>query len=230
MNGGARRRLAAVATACTLALALGGCPSMMRPPRAGSEAPKLSDREAEKRYQDVLGQWTRRAEIYDGLDSQAFLAATFQPLVFREARVERVAAFGSLPKADAEAMLAQERQKHAAGLDFVLGLYANEKRFDDLANPDSVWKLALATEAGEEAPLSIVKLDAADPNLRALYPYLDAYWTAYQIRFARTFANGAQVVPATTQGLVLRLSSSVGKAELRWDLAALPASGAPAWP
>ncbi|HEY3449402.1 MAG TPA: hypothetical protein VGK67_23815 [Myxococcales bacterium] len=203
---------------------------MSRPPRVGPESPRLADRDAEKRYQEVLGRWTRHAEIYDGLDSRLFLAATFQAMAFREARVERAAAFRSLPRTEAEMMLAADRKAHGEALEVVLGVYANDRHFDDLGRPDSIWKLALVAEAGEAAPLSVEKLESADPNLKALYPYLDTYWTAYRVRFPRAFENGAQVLPEKAQSLALRLSSAVGKAELRWDLAAPPATGAVAWP
>ena len=174
--------------------------------------------------------WTRRAEIYDGLDTRAFLAATFQSAEFLAARVERAAAFRSLPRPDAEALLAQERKDGERTLEVVLGLHANERRFDDLARPDSLWRLALVTEAGEASPVSVEKLDAADPNLRALYPYLDTYWTAYRLRFPREFENGARVLAEKAQELGLRLSSGVGTAQLRWALVAPPAGGAAAWP
>ena len=225
MNPGVRRRLAAAACA----LALGGCPSLLRPPRVGPEAPRVADRDAEKRYQQILDRWTRRAEIYDGLDSRAFLAATFQSFAFLQARVERVAALRSLPLAEAEAMLSAERKAHQESLEVVLGLHANDRRFDDLGRPGSIWTIALVGEAGEVQPTSVEKLPL-DPNLKALYPYLDTFWAAYRLRFPRTFENGAQVLPEKAQSFALRLSSAVGKAELRWELAAPPAAGAVAWP
>ncbi len=227
----ARRRCAAAVAACA-ALALGaGCPAMLRPPRVGPEAPRVGDAEAERRYQEVLDRWTRSAEIYEGLDTRLFVAATFQAAAFRAARAERTATFLSLARPEAEALLAGQLREAAEGLDVVLGVHANDRRLDDFSRPDSVWRLALVSEAGEAAPASIVKLDAADPNLRALYPYLAAYWTAYRVRFPRTFDNGAQVLPEKAQSFALRVSSAVGKAEVRWDLAAPPAAGAAAaWP
>ena len=223
-----RRRLAAAALS---ALALGGCADLMRPPRVGPPAPQLSDRKAEKRYQQVLGSWTRRAEIYDGLDSRLFVAATFQAMAFREAKAERVAAIRSLPAPEAQALLVAQRKEHDEALELMLAVHSNERRFDDLSRPESVWRLALVSEAGEAEPLSVEKLPRPDANLRALYPYLDTYWTGYRVHFPRTFANGAQVLPQKAQTVLVRLSSSLGKAELRWDLAAPPpVSGAIAWP
>ncbi|MBI5545303.1 MAG: hypothetical protein HY901_15540 [Deltaproteobacteria bacterium] len=203
---------------------------MLRPPREGAPAPsKVGDRELEQRYQSTLARWTRHAEIYDGLDSRAFVAATFHSMSFREARVARTTAFFALPPAESQALLAVERQGHTEALELLLGMSANERRFDDLARPGSMWRLALVSSAGEVLPLSIDRLPRPDPNLTGLYPYLGPFWTAYRVLFPRTFANGAQVLPQQAQTFVVRLASSLGRVELGFELEA-PMAGATVWP
>ena len=140
------------------ALPLCGCAQMLRPPRAGPEAPTVADKAAEARYQEVLSRFTQRAEIYQGLDTRMFIAATLQAMAFRQARVERVADLRSLPRAEVEAALAKEKKEHGEVLEVFLGVHANERRLDDLARPGSIWRVALVSEAGEVVPVSAVPL------------------------------------------------------------------------
>jgi hypothetical protein len=205
-----------------------GCASLTRPPRVGPELPSDGDREAQARYLEVLERNTAHREIYDLFDSRAFLAATLQTTAFREARAKRVAQFRALVAADAEALLAAERKAHEESLEVILGLHANEKRFDDLHRPNSIWTLALVTEAGEAVPLSVERLPRPDANMFTLYPYLSSFWSQYRIRFPRTLASGAPLLPMGAKKATLRLASSVGKAELAFALDS-GATGA-AWP
>ena len=50
----------------------------------------------------------------------------------------------------------------------------------------------------------------------ALYPYLTPFWVAYRIRFPLLDPAGAPLFPADGP-LLLRLSSSVGRLEFRFD-------------
>lgn len=220
-------RGAAVALAGAVLLA--GCASMLRPPRVGPEPATLADKDAERAYQAVLERWTRRAEIYDGLDSRLFLAGTLQSWTFREARSRRVAAFRGLCASEVETLLGDERKAHAESIELVLGVHANERRWDDLARPASTWHVVLATESGEVAATSVARMTKPWPNLTALYPYLDTFWTGYTIRFPRALPGGAPVVPPQAQKVTVRVASSLGKAELRWDLDA-PSAAATDWP
>ena len=204
---------------CTLALALAGCQSMRTPPRVGPPAPRVEDDAAEAQYAAVLSRWTRRAEIYEGFDSLVFFAATFLSMEFRQAKVMRQAAFQTMPEIEAQALLAVERASHSQFHEFVLGVHANEQRFDDFARDESIWRVALVSEQGEALPASIDRLRRSDPNRRALYPFLEQFWTGYVLRFPRVFANGTPVLPEEGR-FTLRFSSTVGKADLIFELEA----------
>lgn len=211
------------------ALLLAGCADMLRPPRvtplqarAGGRAP---------RYEKALARWSRHAEIYQGLDARMFFAATLQGLEFREARVAEVAGFRALSTEATQVMLDEERRAHGEVLELMVGVHANERRFDDFGRARSIWSVSLVSEAGETAPLSIERIARPDANLLSLYPYLEPFWTAYRVRFPRTFANGAQVLPVGSKRVLLRFASSLGKAELAWDLEPpLAAVSEAAWP
>ncbi len=214
---------------CGLALALTGCQSMRTPPRVGPPAPRVADDEAEERYAQTLARWTRRAEVYDRFDSLAFFAVTFLSMEFRVEKVARLALFQAMPEAEAQAMLELERVQHEASHEFLLGVHANERRFDDFASRDSIWRVAIVTERGEALPASLVRLRKADPEMRALYPYLESFWTAYLVKFPRAFPDGTPVLPESGK-FTLRFSSTLGKADLVFDLDAPGAGGERARP
>lgn len=211
------------------AILLAGCADMLRPPRVTPLQARAGDRAP--RYEKALARWSRHAEIYQGLDARMFFAATLQGTEFREARVAEIAGFRALSLEAVQTMLEEERRVHAEGLELMVGVHANERRFDDLSRARSIWSVALVSEAGEVAPLSIERIARPDANLLSLYPYLEPFWTAYRIRFPRTFANGAQVLPLGSKRVSVRFASSLGKAQLTWELEPPPASASEsAWP
>jgi len=207
----------ALTKAVVVSLALLGCQSMRTPPRVGPPPPRVGDDQAEERFAQTLGRWTRRAEVYEGFDSRVFLATTYLSMDFRRARAERLAAFQSMPAAEVQAVLAVERTKHELAHEFILGVHANERRFDDFSRRESIWRVALVSSAGEALPLEIERLHRPDPNMRAVYPYIEQFWTAYLIRFPRSFPDGRPVIPETGS-FVLRFSSTLGRADLVFDV------------
>jgi hypothetical protein len=201
---------------------MAGCAAAIAegPPREGAPAPVLSDLRAEARYQSLLARFVRRAEIYQGLDARMFFAAAYEGLEFREARVERLAVFRGLSEAESAVLAEREREDHGRWIDFTVGVHANERRWDDLSRPSSVWRIALVTEAEEVLPVAVARLPRPDPNARGLYPFLENFWTAYRMRFPATVdekGSSRPVLPDGTRAFALRFASALGKAELRFE-------------
>ncbi len=201
---------ALLATACT-------------PPRIGGPPPRLHDRQAEHAYQELLGRYSAHDEVYGGrrfafdpaADARLFAAATFQSWRFREARARRTAAFRSEPPSVLEKRLATERLEDEVANTFFLGVHLNDPLYDDFDRDNSIWRLAMVTGVGEAAPLSIRRIGRSNLNLRALYPYLDDFWVAYEVRFPKRLQDGRVLLPEGEATLTLRLASTLGKAELK---------------
>jgi hypothetical protein len=202
------RRLAwGLGLLCCAAL---GC--SLKVPRVGEPPPVLQDASAERSYQSTLERFTAHREVYVGFDTRILAAATYQSPAFRAARVRRQAAFQSQPSELVSKALADEERDAGQFIDFLLGVHVNERRFDDFDRKDSVWRVALVSEAGQVAPLSIERVGRSDLNLRAYYPYMDDFWVAYRIRFPRLNATGQPLLPPA-QTLSLRIASSLGQAD-----------------
>ena len=196
-----------------LLLALAGCVST--PPTLGEPAPTFRDERQEQAYQDLLARYTERAELYSGFDTLLFVAATFQTPAFRDARLRREATFRSLPEEKLQQQLAQEMGEAARSHEFFMGVHITNYRFDDFDRPSSIWNLELVTPEGEVGPVSVERLGRADQNIRAYYPYMGTFWVGYRLRFPTAFPDGRPVILPSTERVVLRLASTLGRAEMR---------------
>ncbi len=194
-----------LSSACTLS-----------PPRVGEPGPSVPSVAEEKAYQETLERYTDHAEVYDLLNTRMFTAITYQSWPFREARVHRLALFQVQPRAVVERNLAVERSAFESFHEFFLGVHLNSYRYDDFDRRNSIWRIALVTDAGETTPSSVERIGRSDLNMRAIYPYMDEFWVAYRVRFPRQAANGGPVIPPGTGRFTLRLASTLGKAELHF--------------
>ena len=208
-----RGRLLDQALPSLFALVLSACSGV---PRIGEPGPTVRSASAENEYQATLERYSDHAEIYEMFNTRLFTAMTYQSWRFREARVQRVALFQDLPKDVVENNLAAERAAFESFHEFFFGVHAASYRFDDFDRKDSIWRIALVTESGETTPASVERIGRSNLNLRAIYPYLGDFWVAYRIRFPRATPSGAPTIPPGTNHFMLRLASTLGRAELHF--------------
>ncbi len=190
------------ALALVLACALCAC-TVGRVPRVGEAAPTARDEAAERAYQDLLAKVTDRKAIYEGLDTRLFVSSTWQSADFVTARVRREAAFRDLPQAEGDAMLQTERDRLKDDTVFFFGVHANDPRHDDFDRANSIWSLSLVSEGKQYAPLDVRRIGRATADMRGLYPYMDTFWVAYEVRF-----------PPAAAPYKLKVASSLGEAVL----------------
>lgn len=195
-------------------LALGACRTG-NPPRIGERPARLSD-QAERAYADVFERYSDQGEIYDQFDTRLFAGATHQTWPFREARVNRVAEFQALPPEVKAQRLAEERARFDAAHELILGVHVNNHQFDDFDRPNSIWRMVLVTQTGEFAPARVERIGRADLAMRALYPYLDDFWTAYRVYFPKVTRTGTVVIPPGQNEVTLRLASTLGRVDLEF--------------
>jgi hypothetical protein len=200
----------------SLCLLAAGAGCMLGPPKVGEKGPIVPNVAEEAVYQETLERYTDHAEVYELLNTRMFTAITYQSWPFRQARVRRMAVFQALPQPVVERNLAAERSAFEQFHEFFLGVHMNYYRYDDFDRRNSIWRIALVTESGETLPSSIERIGRTDLNLRAYYPYLDDFWVAYRVRFPRQTAGGEPVIPAGTSRFMVRIASTLGKAELHF--------------
>jgi hypothetical protein len=178
---------------------------------APAEGPKAPSPNApapgdEETYARALERYSARGEVYEGLDQRLFVAATYNSPAFVEARVRRRGAFLVQPAQEIEKALADELAAIASSDVVFMGVHANNPRHEDFGRPQSLWRLALASESAETTPTKVERVGRPDENLRSLFPYLREFWVGYWLHFPK-LSTGAEK-------LTLRVASSLGRAEL----------------
>jgi hypothetical protein len=190
--------------AVVIVLALGAC---ARVPQVGEKPPEAPDSKAEGEYKDTLDRYTRHAEIYSGLDTRIFTAATLQSDAFVAARVKRQGLFQQIPPALVETRIEAERQRLANVREFFIGVHPNDSRFDDFDRRNSIWRLALVSGESEVIPEKIERVGRATLDMRSYYPFMGDFWVGYLVRFPKSQGAG----PVT-----LKIASSLGRAEMQF--------------
>lgn len=199
-----------------LAFVLAGC--LTTPPTVGDPPPKVSDAQAEAAYRDILKRYTGTAQIYGGLDTHLFSGATFQTWPFREARVRRLGMFKSMTATEIDALLAAERTDWEQFHVFEFGAWTQDPKFDDFDRDNSIWRMAMVIDGVEVLPTDVQRVARVDQNIRAIYPYMGQFWVAYRMKFPKSRPDGQPVIPAGTDRVLLRVSSTLGQAEM-WSAA-----------
>ena len=184
-------------------------------PRTGERAPSL-DGPREGEYQAMLERYTRHAEIYQGFDTRMFIAVTYQSWAFRQARILRRQAFQGQSDAEVATWTRDEKAESESEYAFLVGAHFNENVHDDLDRPKSIWRISLSANGEEVLPLQVERISRASIQLKTFYPYLDEFWVAYRLRFARLRPDGSPVFTGNPASLNLHFASVLGKVELTY--------------
>jgi hypothetical protein len=166
-------------------------------------------------YDDVVADWTRKVQLHAAYQEVCELVATFKSAEWRAAH----AAY----EADNRGLAGDARAKHIAEARAdVAGPYELEvmvttwdRRENDLdRGKKSVWRVVLIDEHGQEIePLEIIKDRRPSFVVRAEFPGLGEFATAYIARFPRT----TPLLGPTARQLRLRMSSTRGGLEVTWN-------------
>ncbi len=210
---GARVASRAMKTALLVGLLLSAC-SLPRHASLYARSTEISPAD----YLEVLHTWTRSDKVYSALDTKMFVTATFHAPDFRRAFAvafpEIYGHGGNITRRELVDLTGDVEQFH----NFFMAVYTAEPRWNDLAQSDSIWRVTLiGSDEVAVGPAEIlpIKIDA---NLRAVYPYLTRFDTAYLVRFPLADAMHRLVLDSSSTHFILRIASALGAAEMRWDL------------
>jgi len=171
-------------------------------------------------YDDLLKAWTRGVKVYNGLDATIYATATFKSPEFREAYIIRYADAIKAEESLKRTLLDKETGEHEKSNEFFISVYTSKDEWNDLDKSNSVWKLYLADEKGARlTPVSVKKVDRNDALVKEFFPYLDAWSTAYVVRFPKYTETGTEPIPnKDTQALRLIITGVPGEGALEWRL------------
>jgi hypothetical protein len=165
-------------------------------------------------YDTVVFNWTRTAVMRGQYQEVLDLAATFKSPEWRAAHASRDADHRNLDGPAREQRLAQAQADMAGPYEIELMVTTWDRRENDLdRGKKSVWRVVLIDDAGHEIePLEIVRDKRPTFTIRAEFPALGDFATAYVARFPRT----PPVLGPSVKAVRLRISGERGGVEVAW--------------
>ncbi len=161
-------------------------------------------------YQRTTNEWTRQTKLEGGYQQVLALAAVYKSPAWRTAHAEKDAASRGLSGDARNQRLAQAQAEAAGPIEIELLVTTWDRRENDLERgKKSVWRIRMLDAAGGEIePLELIKDKRPMLVLRAEYPAMGDFATAYVVRFKR---------PTTPlDQLRLRMSGERGGVEVAW--------------
>lgn len=156
------------------------------------------DPRLEGEYGKALKRWTRAVALYSGLETRAFVRVVYLSPEFVTMQAAELSKMRAELPDQAAQTLSRLREDYREPTFFAVA-YFPDRTANDFNEPGSVWRIAVNFGTGERNPDRIVRYDRPfNAEMRALYPYLDEYSTAYLIHFPEP-APPPQQLPAAAQ-------------------------------
>lgn len=168
-------------------------------------------------YQDVTRTWTRRTKLQQQYQEILEIAAVFKSPEWRAAHASKDAETRGLIGDARTARLAQAQAEAAGPYEIQLMVTTWDRRENDLDHGKrSVWRVVLIGDDGAEIePIEIIKDKRPPFTVRAEFPALGDFATAYIARFPRT----KPVLGPGVHQIRLRMSGERGGVQLVWATA-----------
>jgi len=194
------------------------CAAGCRGPHPDALDDRPADTDPQRRYTSAFRTWTREDRIYSGLALKLIVNATFRSPAFRQAYSNAYAEIYRLPPTEGRKFWADQQRAAGAYHDFVVAAFVPDKQWDDFAEKDSIWRIALVVKDGRRIqPLEIRKLDKRDAVIQHFYPYASPWKSIYQVRFPVSFpTTGERILSEPPRDFRLMVVSVHGSAEMEW--------------
>jgi hypothetical protein len=165
-------------------------------------------------YGVVVHDWTRKAQLRGDYQEVCELVATLKSAEWRASYAMHDADIRGLTGNDREQRLAASRAEVAGPYELEVMVTTWDRRENDLdRGKKSVWRVVLIDEAGQEIePVEIIKDRRPAFVVRAEFPSLGEFATAYIARFPRT----TPIFGSDAKHIRLRMSSTRGGLEVDW--------------
>ena len=184
-------------------------------------------------YGAALKKATRRATIYEGLETRAFVRATYLSPEFTAAQAAEISRIRGEPPSEAATRLAKMLDENKVP-SFFVALHTPVKEWNDWDEPKSVWRIAVDLGHGQIDAPKVVRVERPDAEMLALYPYWDTFSIGYFLRFTGDPqpAPSGSVTGGTMSAALGRMqfvaAGALGRLNLEWTLPGFPAAAAAA--
>lgn len=165
-------------------------------------------------YDEVYDDWARSARVVRDYDRVLDVVAVFKAPEWRAAHLARRAKLESLPADEVQRLAEAER---AADADYyevqlLVATYSHEQN-DLQKGQDSVWRLALVDDQGNEVrPISVKRDRRPRSVIEQYYPGLDDFHQVYIVRFPKT----VDLLRSDARSFSLEMAGPVARVEMTW--------------
>lgn len=196
--------------AIVVALAVAGCGGAPRPVVLDGAWPA-----APGAYAAVVRDWTRHGQLDRDYQQVISVEATFKSPAWRAAYVARDAKARGLDAGATQQLLAEHRAVAAKSYEIELVVTTWDRRENELARPDPVWRVTLIDDQGRSLlPARIVRDKRPKHILRGEFPTIGDFAEAYVAAF--DIPADRPVLAPGVKHVRLRLASERGSVELSW--------------
>lgn len=174
-------------------------------------------------YGLALEKATRRASLYSGLETRAFVRATYLSPEFTTAQAAEISRMRSEPPSEAAQRLTRMLGENKVP-SFFVALHTPQREWNDWEDPKSVWRIAADLGHGQIDAPKVVRVDRPDAELLALYPYWDTFSVGYVLRFTgepRQAPHDSLTGGTMTNAMgrvQLFAAGALGKLKVEWTL------------
>ena len=188
----------------------GGSPPIVSlgPPRS---APRYQD------YDDLLGRWTRKAQIIKKLDTTLRVNATLFSPEFNAVYVAQRTQMFKLPDDERRKLATELAEQWSRSYVFLVAAATIDFNWNDFNQKRSVWRVSLANDQGDQLDATEIERQHENATLKALFPFIGRFHRAYIFRFPKLLPDGRALTDGSHQ-LVLRFAGPLGQADLVWRL------------
>ncbi|MFH1533052.1 MAG: hypothetical protein ABIK09_20190 [Pseudomonadota bacterium] len=176
-------------------------------------------------YDDALATWTRKARDYRNFESRIITAATYLSPRFIEAMAAEHQRIFSPTGSEQASWLKGHTDETARSEVFFVAVSTRDRGWNDLEQPDSIWRLYLETDRGDKvSPERIVAIRGQPPVLAHFFPHLGHFSIGYWVVFPRypVYRDGEglprPVIDPSVSWFRLRMRSPVASVDLTWKL------------
>lgn len=172
-------------------------------------------------YRTALEKSTRKADIYNHLNTVMYIRATYLNKRFVYAYTKAYAKYYILGPKSFREKLNKLNSLSAKFITLFVSVYMPKKSYNNLGAKQSIWMVYLTNNEGESVmPVSIKHSQQKIAFSKKFFPYITAWSKQYVIKFPVYYdkTENKLFINPSTKWIKLVITGVNGKAVLKWNL------------
>ena len=160
-------------------------------------------------YEEMIENKSKKLEVYDGLYNKLTIHGTWLDSQITEASLSHSARLLQWNEQKYKEEKTKAISKHTASTEFFVSFYTPERKYNDLSQNKTLWKIFLDVD-GQRYEGKATKVKLLLTEIQMLYPYHNRWSTPYVLTFpvATSLVEGKRAV--------LTLTGAISSPQLRF--------------